>query len=48
MVARLLRATSILIGSSILAAFAASILCTGAARQYPTPSVGVPKGSRGL
>ena len=30
------RATSILIGSSILAATAASILRTGAVRQYPT------------
>ena len=30
------RATSILIGSSILSATAASILCTGEARQYPT------------
>ena len=34
--ARLRRATSVLIGSSLLAADAASILFTGAARQYPT------------
>ena len=39
MVARLRRATSILIGSSILTAVAASILCTGAARQYPTLAI---------
>ena len=36
MVEQLHRATSILIGSIMLAAVAASILGTGAARQYPT------------